>query len=652
MTNAIETVEWAFELLKLQTQPLPQIAQVWTSANDIALSNPSLASVAFSARDIIVSLIQGFRFRENEEIVENIPLEENATPFQRLLVLILGKLSDSGMKRRKDGCYYQLSSTGIRTMAWVRGCSIREFILQHARRETAPDLWRYLTSSRENLDVLCKHLCEVEYYVEFPTLLVDPGLISWQNGTYSLEDNVFWGNSCLEQWPQLAQSAQNERIAQGWGDSYLLKPPDFNLASCHILAEPFRICNSETESDMLRVCAALRNVGIADEFQWWFFALMGRAFFPLNKHERWHIVPYIKTNDAIDQAFASLFATFFAHLLGPSEVGTIGSGTNTTHSPETIMNTRVAVLLMRDAPPMEQGDWQSATCGETVCINPRGRSSYSSLWNTHLVCVGARMPYKNDAATVERRVVMFDASIAHDTHIATLKEIFCENADLILQTCVDHYLTAVHRYGDKQLWEILPAPFYKLRDALREITNPLYSCLRSNLFEHNKNQYMPLSDFKDIYQSYRRNRGLQPQRWIRDHWHATFVELNLTIERGQRDYRGSKSTTEWVLGIDCVESTEHSAVITTEIVEQLETEKKQCRNELDRVTARHSAASSILGIDKQICVLKQQRAIHREEYRQYSNSVNATTRISAGESNTARPADTEEEYKNQNATTN
>ena len=649
MTNAIDTVHWAFEILQLEPEPLPRVAQVWASANEVAASNASGASLAFRARDIVLAVIQGSRHRTSEDVSENnVPLEANATPFQRLLVLVLGKLSESGMRRRNNGCYYQLCSSGIRTMAWARGCSIRDFVLQHARRETAPDLWRYLTTSRENLDVLCKHLCEVEYYTDFPTLVVDPGLISWQNGTYSLEDNVFWGNSCQEQWSQLAESAQSERRAQGWGDTYVLQPPNFDMASCHILAEPFRICNAETESDMARVCAALRNVGIGDEVQWWFFALIGRAFFPLNKHEQWHIVPYVKTNDAVDQAVASLFATFFAHLLGPNEVGTIGSGTNATYSPETIMNARVAVLMMRDAPPMEQGDWQSATCGETVCINPRGRSSYSTVWRTHFLCVGARMPYKNDAATVERRVVMFDASTADDTQIATLKEIFCENADLILQTCVDHYLTAVHRYSDKQIWQVLPAPFYKLRDALREITNPLYSCLRSNLFEHNKAQYMPLSDFKDIYQSYRRHRGLQPQRWIRDHWHATFVELNLSIERGQRDYRGSKSTTEWVVGLDCVESTEHSAVITPEIVEQLEIEKKQCRSELERVNARHAAASSILEIDKQICRLKQQRATHREEYRRYSNPINTVSRASSHDANAPCAAEPEEEEKSQN----
>lgn len=610
VTDVANAVPWAFAFLKLNPQTLTDVNEVFTSVHDIIFSDASMESDAICARDIVLSVLRASNGANQKE---TLVLEHGATPFQRLLVLILSKLAEYKLRRRGDACYYQIVNEDMCSMAWERLSTIREFIVQNTRRDVAPECWRFLTSSRENLDVLCKHLCD-NAYADFPVLRVDSGLISWENGTYSIEDNVFWVNSCVEQWPQLATDAQYERKTQGWGDNYVLNPPDLKTASFHHIRRPFRVAG--TSGMPANICTSLCNIGIGDDMQWWFFALIGRIFFPLNKHEKWHVVPFIKTSDATDQSFVSTLTTILGCLLGASHIGTIGSGSNLLHAPETIVNARVAILLMRDAPPMEQGDWQSATCGESVCINPRGRSSFFHEWDTHLLCVGSRMPYKNDAGTVERRVVMFDASVASDNDISALRSALCDDADLFLQTCVDHYLTAVHRHGDRQLWDILPGPFVKQRDVLREITNPLYSCLRSALFEHNPSLYMPLSEFKDIYQNYRRNRGLQAQRWIRDHWHATFAELKLFIERGQREYRGGgRCTTDWIIGIDCVEDTEHSAIITAEVVEQLENERTSCQAELARVVARHAAASSILQIDKSISDLKQQRAAQREVYR-------------------------------------
>lgn len=611
-------VHWAFTRLGLQPDgALPDPKVVFAIAHDDG------SREAACARDVVCAVVRGARVMDPKHTP--LPTAEDstaATPFQRLLVYVLGKLAEYGMRRRNDACYHQLQVDGG-PAAWVRSGTVREFILQHTRKDVAPEYWRYLTTSRENLDVLCRHLLDSDDgYVEFPTLCVDSGLISWANGVYSLEDNVFWTTACSERWVDLAETAQRERRVQGWGETYVLHPPDVvHTAACHHVAETFRVAAHGDDDRLNGVRDALRAVGIGAELHWWFFALLGRALFPLNKHERWHVVPFVKTSDGLDQACAAVFSTLFAKLLGTTEVVTLASGTSPLHAPEAIMHARVAMLLMRDAPPMEQGDWQSATCGEVMCITPRGgRTAFSRPWRTHLFSVGSRMPFKNDAGTVERRVVMFDASAAGEADVAALHQACAADADLLVQLCVDNYLTAVHRYGDHSLWDVLPAQFAKQREALREIADPLHTCLRSELFQHKPELYMPLSDFKDIYQGYRRNRGLQAQRWIRDHWHATFAELNLSIERSQRDYRGTKSTTEWIIGLDCVESTDRSAVITSELLEQLHADTLACRSELNRVTARYDAAAALKKIEDQISDLKQARANFRNLYRKHSTA--------------------------------
>lgn len=615
-------VEWAFNFLKIDPEAPPTITEWISRVQNEHVECNSLE--AAGARDIVLAVIRRQHAMQRTPI--HAPtLEVSATPFQRLIVFVLSKISELGLRRCGDACYHQrLTATNLPTMAWLRTCSIREFVIEHTRRDVAPEQWRQLTNPRENLDALCKHLSEVDVYPEFPILHIDSGYISWDNGTYSIRDNLFWTNSSTEEdLRQMAADTQEERRAQGWGESYAVSLPEQGVSSCHIVPGDFRVCSmnrEETSPNIARILQALRDVGIGDDVQWWFLALMGRLFFPMNKKEQWHIVPFIKTNDGNDQMFVGLFVSLLGHVFGTSAIGTIGAGANLVHSLEAIMNNRIAVLLMRDTPPMEQGDWQSATCGESVCISPRGRSSFSRQWTTHLLCVGSGMPYKNDAGTVERRVIMFDTSTADDVAVGTLREVLMHDADIFLQLCVENYLKATHRHSNADIWAVVPPAIQRQREALREIANPLYSCIRSRtLFEHGPTLYMPLSDFKDIYQSYRRTRGLQPQRWTRDHWYATFVELNLGIERGSRDYRGSRSTVDWVTGVDCVEATEKAAVITPEFVEQLKTEMEQSKAELERVTARHEAAKAILDIDESISCLKQRRALCRETFRKHNH---------------------------------
>ena len=546
-------------------------------------------------------------------------------------MFVLKRLFEFGMKRRGESCYVRVEGpTHKRTLAWRRVCSIREFVIRETRKDVEPEYWKILTNPKDHLDILCRHLCENDQYFEFAPLPVNRMLVSWRNGTYSIRDNVFWVDDCSAEWAKLAQEEQAERRQTGqWGAEYTLCPPDANVSSFHLVEQDFRLCDESNKGAIDRITEALTQVGIAPESHWWLFVLIGRVFFPLHTLDRWQVMPFINTDESLDNAILAIFADFFSTALGSDAVALLSSGTNVQFALEAVMNARVACIVMRDTPPIEQGDWQSATCAETVCINSntRGKASFSSEWSTHFFAAGAKMPYKNDAATVERRVVMFDATHATVDAVNALRTLVHDNVDLLLQTTVDAYLTAVHRHGAQSVWNdgIFPRYLHRTRTKLREITNPLYSCLRSDLFEYRANNFMPLSDFKDLYQEYRRQRGLPIQRWIRDHWHATFQDLKLTIERGSREYHGSKSTTEWIVGVDCVtlpEDRQPSMMLTEEAIEELRLECVRCEHEHRRLSARYEAARQLLHIETQIRSLKDDRRRVRLEYHATNETKN------------------------------
>jgi hypothetical protein len=613
-----DRTKWAFQVLQLS--PTASMADVLST---VYQTESCLSPDLICAREIVLALTRHRYSGDFSRHSSTHLIGEDGTNFQKLLVFVLKRLFEYGLKRRDDNCYVRVETHPNRpTIAWKRLCTIREFISREIRKDTEPEFWKMLTNPKDNLDILCRHLCENEQYFEFAPLPVNSMLISWRNGTYSIRDNVFWLDECSDDWSKLAQEAQSERRQMGqWGGDYTLSPPDVSISSINLIDQEFRLCDESNKNAIDSITDALTQVGIAPESHWWLFVLIGRIFFPLHKLDRWQIMPFVKTDESLDNSIITIFQDFFTTLLGCDAVALLSSGTNIHFALETIMKARVACIVMRDAPPIEQGDWQSATCAETVCINSntRGKASFSSEWSTHLFAVGAKMPYKNDAATVERRVVMFDATNATVDAIDALRVLVRDNVDILLQTSVDAYLTAVHKYSKQSVWDdgILPSYLHRMRTKLREITNPLYSCLRSDLFEYHENNFIPLSDFKDLYQDYRRQRGLPAQRWIRDHWHATFQELKLTIERGSREYHGSKSTTEWVVGVDCItlpEERQSSMMLTEDTVEEIRIESIRCEQESKRLHSRYVAARTLLDIETQIQSLKENRRRARLDY--------------------------------------
>lgn len=603
---SVDRSDWAFATLQLS--PDSSMSDVLRIVyTDDACATPERRC----AKDIVLAMARHRHLvRTNHEYaVLDETIEDATTGFQRLLVFVLRRLSEYGLKRRDDDCYARVvSDTGLVTLAWMRICSIREFVVKEVRKDVEPEYWKLLVHPKDHLDVLCRHLSENDQYAEFAPLPVDEMLVSWRNGTYSMRDNLFWPD---ESW-----SAETGE----WGAGYTTAPPRFDVSSFHRVDREFRLCDVVRKRELDRISEALAQIGIAQESHWWLFVLIGRLFFPLHQYDKWQVMPFVKTAESLDNAMMSIFHDLFTTILGAGAVALLSSGANVHFALEAIVNARIGCLLMRDSAPLEQGDWQSATCGETVCVNTnaRGKASFAHDWKGNLFAVGANMPYKNDAATVERRVIMFDATAATVDAIATLRTLVHANVDLLMRTAVDAYLTAASTHAKQSVWDdgVMPLYLHRMRTHLREITSPLYSCLRSDIFEYAPTNFMPLSHFKDIYQDYRRQRGLQAQRWIRDHWHATFQELELTLERGAREYHGEKSTTEWIVGVDCVALPEdrQATVITEGGLEDLRQESERCEAEQRRATARYNAARQLCDIEAQIQSLKDERRRARLEY--------------------------------------
>lgn len=619
-----ETTRWAFQYFSVNdTDSFEAIS------SRLAHACPADQSVyEFEyAKNIVLAVSRYRNFSDNVEYNSKFTPPGEHTTFQSLLLFLLRRLHELNYRKHGHMCYRRMEHADgtLLAHAWTPVCTVKELVLRDIRKEAEPEQWKNLTSPRDNLETVCRHLIDVEH-PELQSLIVDHSLISWQNGTYSLKDNVFWPQDSSAQWDARAREVEDERRQQGWGAEYRLVPPSRHLASCHFVNRPFRLQTDRNES-IQDICGVLVEMGIDQSVHWWFFVLMGRLFFRINELDRWYVMPFFKTSEHADNAAMTLFVDVLQSLIGDENVEYVSSGTNPQYALEMLMRARVSAMLLRDTTmPVEQGDWQSVLCGEPVCINSsvRGRRSFSHQWTSHMFAVGKNLNYKNDAGTVDRRILMFDMSSATPEMFHKLRITIRDNIDTWLQTTVDAYLTAVHQYSDQDIWSenVLPAHMHIMRQSVREITTPLLSCILSSLFLRESTLFMPLADFKDMYQDFRRQRGLPVQRWVRDHWHATFQDSSLTVERSQKEYHGAKCTTEWICGIDSAHRSNTQAItITPETIAHLSREQIRVGGELERLQQRLQLARELYQTDETIQQLKQKRNELRKSYQDVEDTV-------------------------------
>ena len=144
-----------------------------------------------------------------------------------------------------------------------------------------------------------------------------------------------------------------------------------------------------------------------------------------------------------------------------------------------------------------------------------------------------------------------------------------------------------------------------MRSVVRELSDPLHNCITSDMFVLDEFLYMPLSNFKLIYYEYRRRRNLPQQRWVMQHWQATFHDLSLCIVKEQREYHGTKSTTEWICGIDT--TGDRKEKVSTGTVEMLCTRESKLEGDLANLRAEIQFTRELVDVESSIDDLKTRR---------------------------------------------
>ena len=94
-----------------------------------------------------------------------------------------------------------------------------------------------------------------------------------------------------------------------------------------------------------------------------------------------------------------------------------------------------------------------------------------------------------------------------------------------------------------------------------------------------------------------------------------FNDLGLTIERSQREYRGVRSTTDWLIGLDAtVNSHGQSLIVTRDTLKEFESDEARIDGELKHIREKIVVARNLCEVEQEVNRLKALRTDLRHQY--------------------------------------
>ena len=483
------------------------------------------------------------------------------TPYQNLLLYLLEQLMRKGYRRYNSECYKPIfNEKGYDTHAWARAMSLKEFIHEVTRKEINFNMWKNLTSSKDNVRSSVTYLSE---YIggEFEDLQRDRHVFSFKNGIYIIKKFKEYTNQ-LETGP----------VQGSWVDEWIpyegenAKTLGSSIVACKYYDEIFDDCTNLAEeygwfSIILEKCKYFK--AIMDYQEWdedvqkWLCILIGRNMYNLGELEEWQILAYLL--GMAGSGKSTILTKIVKRIYETCDVGILSNNMERKFGLSALSEKFMFIgPEIKGNLSMEQSEFQSVISGEDVQIAEKHKIAKSVVWSVPGMLAGNEVPqYTDNSGSISRRMMVFkfDKKVKKgDTRLGKKLE---KEISYIIQAAAKGYLEAIEKYGGSDIWDIVPQYFKKTKDDMEENTNALMHFLKSDRVKLGKDYYIRHKSFISAFNDHCREHNLGVQKWHSDYYLGPFSNVDVSIRKkcrrrypnvpGARSYHGL-----WVFGVDLV----------------------------------------------------------------------------------------------------
>ena len=470
--------------------------------------------------------------------------EDDASPYQRLLLYLLNKTYTQKMKRYKGQCCKQIeTSDGFLTRAWKPIMEIKEFVYFYTQKEDKYDMWRNLTSKGSIVRDTVTHLSMCRD-IQFPEIQKNRTVWSFSNG-------IFVG----KEWSDKAEQYICKFYPYGSDECSAIDP---TVVSCKFFDQEF----PEDETRVTRwqdiqtpvIQSIMDYQRFSAEVAEWLYVFIGRLCFDVNDQDSWQVIPFLK--GIAGSGKSTIITKVCKKFYDAEDVRTLSNniekkfGLWSIHDGFMFISPEVKGDLS-----LEQAEFQSIVSGEDVSIARKNEKALSMTWNVPGILAGNEVPsYRDNSGSVLRRLVTWNFARQVAQPDPMLEGKLDAEIPKILCKCVRAYLEYSSRYANKDIWNVLPAYFKTVQAQVATVTNPLQHFLASDKLVYGPDKFIPQKLFVQIYNQHCQENVLGRCRFNEDIYAGPFSSREIDVRCASLTYRNKAyANQKFIFGVDAVE---------------------------------------------------------------------------------------------------
>lgn len=410
---------------------------------------------------------------QNKSMVENILL--NSLMASECRRSSAGTVFDNGIDTKGDMTLVMrpvLTPDGYRTGAYVRHCTLLEYVSEAITGASASPVVRSLTSG--NIPMYITQMTQMLAMTldpRFPTLKFDNHVYAFTNGTYNIltlefrpygsETNRVLAQTNLDAADE-AQHAEFQRIVDQENQALDDMSPSqvaSTQQSC-LMAPRMYIATQFVEDDLTmsleeleRVCEPLMRILTFQEFDYnvrsWIYAVMGRTLFTIGDikqrgDESWHTALFILGRAGTGK---SRIVELITQLLPEGKVGAVARSFEQVFGLESLAGMD-AVVASEFPSQLPTDTLQQALCGELISVAGKNKVARHMEWKAQWMIAANKFwdaNNENDQLTRRLCIIEFCKFVQNqDTHLGiALRELRAR----ILVLITRWYRHMVRTYG-------------------------------------------------------------------------------------------------------------------------------------------------------------------------------------------------------------
>ena len=209
------------------------------------------------------------------------PHSDKLTPYQRLLLYLLGRLHHLGYKRYEGDCYRPVYVDNFFTRSFERVCTIDEFVHKQTQKEVHFEMWKAITAASDNAKKACDYLI-THNDREFATLLRDRHIFSFRNG--------LWFTKVVDE----ATGEVHDKFHPYKDEEDVEMMPD--VVACNFFDRDFNDYADRRWDDILTpsLQKIVDDQGYDQESSRWLYIMIGRMLYDVGECDGWQILPFFK----------------------------------------------------------------------------------------------------------------------------------------------------------------------------------------------------------------------------------------------------------------------------------------------------------------------------------------------------------------------